>query len=353
MYDTLRSDLLAYYGAHGRDLPWRRRRDPYGIWLSEIMLQQTRVETVRERYLRFVAEFPDVESLAKANEERVCEAWAGLGYYRRARNLHRAARMIVERGGWPTDAAGWRELPGVGAYTAGAVASIAFGAPEPAVDGNVLRVLARVFALRGRAGERALERQVGGLAAELVQGERPGDLNQALMDVGAGVCTPQAPRCSACPLVRHCRAHAQGDPGRYPGRARVAPRASLPMAFAWIETPEGVYLRRRPLDGLWAGLWELPSAAGPRARSALARMLGVELGERLAQVEHELTHRRVRASVFAAPMPPADRTDLVAYGEPLAAPLSALARKAIEAVLARRRPERLRSPQTGRRRRSS
>ncbi len=336
---ALREALLAHYRAHARDLPWRRRRDPYAIWVSEIMLQQTQVETVRERYVRFLAEFPDLASLAAATEERVCEAWAGLGYYRRARHLHRAARILAieRRGAWPGSARELRELPGVGAYTAAAIASIAFGEPVPSVDGNVVRVVARLFALEGRADETALRRRVEAAAAELVRGPAPGDLNQALMDLGATICSPATPHCEVCPVRRFCRARAAGDPERLPAPARRAVLKPLAVAMAWIEDAAGVYLRRRPLDGLWPGLWELPSAEGRASRRALAVELGVELGPRLAAVEHVLSHRVVTASVHRASAVPAAREGLVPYPDPLSAPISALARRVIEAVRARGR----------------
>jgi A/G-specific adenine glycosylase len=328
----LRAALLTYYDAQKRDLPWRHRHDPYGIWLSEIMLQQTQVETVRERYLRFLAEFPDVEALAAAREERVCEAWAGLGYYRRARNLHRAARVIVhDRGGaWPRTAAELEELPGVGRYTARAVASIAFGEEVASVDGNLTRVLARLFALPGRVGERALATAVEARAARLITGPRPGDVNQALMDLGATLCAPAQPRCSACPVSRWCAAREAGDPTVFPGAKRAVETRVLPVALAWLEDGQGVYLRRRPLDGLWAGLWELPSAEGRGAAKRLAADLGAPLGRPLVRVEHVLTHRRVVATVY--PVRGAPGRGLVPYADPLAAPLSGLARRAIEAV---------------------
>jgi len=329
----LRTALLEYYDARKRDLPWRRRHDPYGIWVSEIMLQQTQVDTVRDRYVRFLAEFPDVEALARATEERVCEAWAGLGYYRRARNLHRAARVIVrERGGaWPRTAKALEELPGVGRYTSRAVASIAFGEEVASVDGNLTRVLARLFALPGRVGEAALANAVEARAAALVAGERPGDLNQALMDLGATICTPAQPRCEGCPVASTCAARRTGDPTTFPGAKRAVEVRRLPVALAWVEDARGVYLRRRPLDGLWAGLWELPSAEGRGARARLASELGAELGRALVRVEHVLSHRRVVATVYPARGRPA--RGLVAYADPLSAPLSGLARRAIEAVL--------------------
>lgn len=196
MTTELAAALLRHYDVHRRDLPWRDRADPYAVWVSEIMLQQTRVETARPYYERWLERFPDLDALADAEIDDVLRAWQGLGYYARARNLHRAARMVRERyhGAIPADPAELRRLPGVGAYTAGAVASIAFGAATPAVDGNVRRVVARLHDL-----EDPTAAQLQTLAVELVPADRPGDFNQALMEIGATVCTPRAPDCDACP----------------------------------------------------------------------------------------------------------------------------------------------------------
>jgi len=201
-----RERLLRWYRAHRRDLPWRRTRDPYAIWIAEAMLQQTRVETVIPYYERFLARFPDVASLARAEPDALLGAWAGLGYYSRARNLRRAAEAIATRHGGrlPETAAALEALPGIGRYTAGAVASLAFGAAVPAVDTNAMRVLARVFGLRGRKGTARHERRVWALAEALVPRRRSADWNQALMDLGATICTARVPRCPSCPVRRHC-----------------------------------------------------------------------------------------------------------------------------------------------------
>jgi A/G-specific adenine glycosylase len=298
------------------------------------MLQQTQVQTVVPRFASFLRQFPDLATLAAAEERTVCEAWAGLGYYRRARNLHKAARLVVSElaGKLPADEAGLRVLPGIGAYTAAAVASIAYGARAAAVDGNLVRVLARVFALPGRASDPALVRAVRAQAQRLVACRQPGEINQALMDIGATLCRPDAPACPACPLRRNCRAFCDGAPTAYPGKAAKAPRKSLRIAFAWIEGNGAVLLEQRSLDGLWPGLWELPSASGIRAKRDLAGRLDQPLGPRLAQVVHELTHRHVSASVYLATT--RKTAGQTWWPDPLAAPLSALARKAILAVQA-------------------
>ncbi len=339
MRRAVRRALLRFYARHARDLPWRRTRDPYRIWVSEIMLQQTQVITVLPRYEAFLARFPDVQALANASEHQVCEAWAGLGYYRRARHLHQAAHKIcTELGGdLPTTAAAWRELPGIGRYTAGAIASIAYEECAPLVDGNVLRVLSRLFAIPGGKQE---ERQVWQLAELLVHGEKPGDWNQALMELGATLCTPTAPACKQCPARRLCVAWAQGNPENYPSKRKAAARQALAVAYAYLEEAGSVWLTQRPLTGLWAGLWELPSAEGAGAKQRLEALVGVALGRAVVKVQHELTHRAVTASVYRLPTGtrlPAG-VGMRLSRAPLAEPLSALARRAILAVTAARLP---------------
>ena len=215
--------LADWYRRARRDLPWRRTRDPYAIWLSEVMAQQTTVGVVAPRWERFRARFPTVDALARATEREVLAEWSGLGYYARARNLHRAAKAVAAAGAFPRTIEGWRALPGVGAYTAAAVASIAFGVPEPVVDGNVVRVLCRLRGLALDARAPATVARVRALARPLVPARNPGDHNQALMELGALVCTPRAPRCGACPLRALCRAARSGTPEAFP-RAPRRPR---------------------------------------------------------------------------------------------------------------------------------
>jgi A/G-specific adenine glycosylase len=299
---AIRRRLTEWYERSHRDLPWRRTRDPYRIWLSEAMLQQTRVDTVVPYYERFVARFPDVSVLADADEQDVLRAWAGLGYYSRARNLKRAAEIIVEQHGGelPRDAASLRALPGVGAYTAGAIRSIAFGEPDPIVDGNVTRVLSRLLA------EPELERaELWRLAGELVEGSRPEVFNQALMELGATLCTPRAPRCPACPLAGLCRAQETGTPGAFPARrARRPPQPVRALAglLQRTGTPGDVLMFRRPGRGLLGGLWEVPSLEGgaPEALSrAIAQRTGIvtRVGERIGTVRHAFTHRTLTLDV--------------------------------------------------------
>ena len=338
-WPPVRRALLAHYRQHQRDLPWRRSRDPYAIWVSEIMLQQTQVDTVVPRYELFLRQFPTIATLAAASEDDVCAAWAGLGYYRRARYLHAAARqvMAVHGGELPRDVVALLRLPGIGRYTAGAVASIAYGVAAPLVDGNVARVLARLCAMDLAPDSRAGQQLLWSWAEALVRGPAPGDLNQALMELGALICTPVAPRCGACPVRRHCTAHLRGAVANYPHPTAKTVQQDMPMALVYAGDPAtlGVWLHKRPLDGLWAGLWELPSAAGPDAKKQLAQRLGQRLGRHLAQVNHVLTHRRIQADIYWVAKPRwSAAADLQWVAQPLDAPISALARKAIAAVQA-------------------
>jgi len=305
-------ELLSWFDRHRRDLPWRRTRDPYRVWLSEVMLQQTRVETVLPYYERFLTRFPTVEELAAAAVEEVLALWSGLGYYRRARQLHAAARRVVERGGFPATAAGWRELPGVGAYTAAAVASMAFGEPVAVMDGNVERVISRLLAAPDDPHGAAARRRLVAAAAELLDPSRPGDGNQALMELGATICTPRRPRCLLCPLRPPCRAAAEGEPERYPTARPRRERTRLRLVAAVVEQEArrgeraGVLLVRRPEgSSLLAGTWEVPwvEAAGARSAAAglAARYGGVwRLGGRVARVRHAITHRDLEVAVHRA-----------------------------------------------------
>ncbi|MCS7300931.1 MAG: A/G-specific adenine glycosylase, partial [Fimbriimonadales bacterium] len=207
----LRRALLRWFEAHKRPTPWRDNPDPYRVWVSEVMLQQTQTATVIPYFERFIARFPDVQALADAPLEEVLRYWEGLGYYARARNLHKAARMIVQNGGrLPATADRLRELPGIGAYTAGAIASIAFGQPTPVVDGNVIRVLARLLWLKGDLKAAPAQKQLWRISEQLIDPQRPGDFNQAIMELGSTVCTPTQPRCSECPVSHLCAAYQRG-----------------------------------------------------------------------------------------------------------------------------------------------
>jgi A/G-specific adenine glycosylase len=298
-HSRLREALLAHYDRHQRDLPWRAESDPYRILVSEVMLQQTRVETVLGYYEAWIERFPTVRALAEASEAEVLKAWEGLGYYRRARYLHRAAMMVCERfqGELPSSAEQLREIPGVGEYTVGAVGSIAFGLQVPAVDGNVRRVLARWFDVAEPSA--AWLREV---ATELVDPDRPGDWNQALMDLGATVCTPRAPRCEVCPVSWVCAARKAGTAEKRPEPKRKrAPRPAT-FALAVLRSPDaGVLMVRRPQGGLLGGMWALPEVEIEQGEGApleavrrLAEGLGVRASSRswrpLRSVRHRFTH---------------------------------------------------------------
>ena len=314
----VRTALLHWYDANRRDLPWRRTRDPYAIWISEAMLQQTRVETVIPYWDRFLARFPDVESLARAELDDVYAVWTGLGYYSRARNLRTAAESIVaDHGGrLPDTAEGLRSLAGIGRYTAGAVASIAFEREEPLVDGNVVRVFSRLEDMREDTSEKTVVDRLWSLAAELVRGPRPGDLNQALMELGATLCTPKRPHCLACPVRRHCRAFASGHAESLPRKSKRTAVRGMRAVAAAIERSGKLLAVRRPETGLMAGLWELPGgelALGEEAKDHAARILrettGIEVREleNVGQVEHVFTHRRLELEIFRANAMPGAR----------------------------------------------
>jgi A/G-specific adenine glycosylase len=303
--------LLAWYRRGHRDLPWRRTRDPYAIWVSEIMLQQTQVATVIPYFERWMARFPTARALAAAPLDEVLTSWAGLGYYARARNLHRAAGEVVARwgGAVPRDTAAVRALPGIGAYTAGAIMSIAFDVPEPIVDGNIIRVLSRVEQLPGAVDDAQLKKHVWALAAELVPAGAASDFNQALMELGALVCTPRTPACARCPLREHCRAHESGAPESYPAPKAKAKPPSVRAVAIVIERDDALLLLRRPPRGLWGGLWEPPMGEiekRERPVAAAARVAkactGLELLniQALDRFEHVLTHRRMQFHAFVA-----------------------------------------------------
>jgi A/G-specific adenine glycosylase len=303
--DGIRRALLDFFDDSARSLPWRGSSDPYAIWVSEVMAQQTRIDTVIRFYERWMARFPDIAALAGADPDDVLRHWQGLGYYGRARNLHAAARVVRERhaGELPPSYDDLLDLPGVGEYTAGAVSSIAFGVRAPAVDGNARRVLARLYD-EARPSAAWLRRR----AAALVPGDRPGDFNQALMELGARICTPRAPRCADCPVARYCAARAGGTAL---DRPLPKPRKAVPifdLATAVIRDRNGrVLLVRRPAAGLLAGMWAFPAvepAPGEDPTAAACRLAGALLpGARIRDpasaldmgtIIHAFSHRRER-----------------------------------------------------------
>ena len=274
--------LIQHYVDNFRQLPWRSPPgepppDPYRVWLSEVMLQQTTVATVRPRFERFVKRWPTVEALAAAKDEEILQEWAGLGYYARARNLIACAREVARRGGFPTTTAELRGLPGVGAYTSAAIAAIAFGEAAPAVDTNVERVVARVNALKQLSRS-----QIEALVLNMMPPDRPGDFVQAMMDLGATICRPRNPRCAKCPLAADCLAIASGHPENFPENRRRAARPHRHGLAYWIERNGEVWLVRRPAKGLLGGMAALPSSDWKDVEAPRANVIGT--------VRHVFTH---------------------------------------------------------------
>ncbi len=308
--ETWTSALLNWYTSNARKMPWRGHPDPYAVWVSEIMLQQTRVETVRPDFERWMQRFPTVRDLAAANLQEVLNLWEGLGYYSRARNLHRAAQRVVRdwQGDLPQDVRSLRSLPGIGPYTAGAIASLAFNQDEPVVDGNVARVLARLFNLEEPVDSATGKKLLWRIAAENLPAGRAAAYNQALMELGALICLPRKPQCAACPLRVHCAAFDRGVQDSLPVRK---PRGRTPhytVTAAVIRRNGRVLIAQRPQDGLLGGLWEFPGGkleAGESLASCLQREIGEELGvaiqvgEKMGVYQHAYTHFKVTLHAFA------------------------------------------------------
>ncbi|MET0091599.1 MAG: A/G-specific adenine glycosylase [Candidatus Thiodiazotropha sp.] len=290
--------VLDWFDRHGRkNLPWQQPRNPYRVWVSEIMLQQTQVGTVIDYFERFMAAFPDLSSLAQAPQDRVLHLWSGLGYYARARNLHRCAQqvMLEHQGLLPDDLDALQALPGIGRSTAGAIRSLGFGGVAPILDGNVKRVLARYFAVEGWPGQSAVQRRLWEYSETLTPRQRTADYNQAMMDLGALVCTRTQPACDCCPLNVDCRAHAQGETERYP---MPKPRKARPVRsthFLVLQDSQGrVLLEQRPPVGIWGGLWGFPEC--DEAHEA-AKWCEQALGSK-ATLERQLETRRHSFSHF-------------------------------------------------------
>ncbi|WP_159888282.1 A/G-specific adenine glycosylase [Paenibacillus puerhi] len=316
------SELLAWYRRHKRDLPWRRSRNPYFIWVSEIMLQQTRVDTVIPYFHRFIDKFPTVRALAEAPEDEVLKAWEGLGYYSRARNLQSAVREVHERYGGvvPDSKEAVSALKGVGPYTTGAILSIAYDKPEPAVDGNVMRVLSRYFLLEDDIMKPRTRLKMESLAKELIPEGEASDFNQALMELGALVCTPKSPHCLTCPVMACCDGRAAGREETLPVKTKAKPprpEARAALLLEGVGEHAGkLLIRQRPAEGLLARMWELPHAALPEgsasgaeglpsAHGALAAHvagdgIGISGLTWLMQAEHTFSHIRWTMDVFTA-----------------------------------------------------
>lgn len=302
-------ELLAWYHQNARQLPWRDHPDPYVIWVSEIMLQQTRVETVIPYFKNWMARFPSIASLATAPQQEVLNLWEGLGYYSRARNLHKAAQVVVEQlnGCLPEEVSQLTKLPGIGRYTAGAIASIAFGRDEPALDGNIRRVLSRVFNVVAPASSPEGEKQLWALARENLPPGQAGDYNQAMMDLGASRCTPTAPDCLNCPVSSVCQAYSLGI---QEARPVTTPKPKIPhytVTAAIIQHDDYVMIVQRPPKGLLGGLWEFPGGKqepGEDLSACLQREifeelhLKIQVGEPFGVYRHAFTHFRVTLHAF-------------------------------------------------------
>ena len=343
---SLRRSLLAWFDRVKRPLPWRSTRDPYAIWLSEVMSQQTRVETVIPYYEKFASYYPTVRHLAEAPLEDVLGHWSGLGYYRRARMLHRTAREVVDRHGgeFPGKSAALSALPGIGPYTAGAVASIAFGEAASVVDGNVVRVFARLFDdatdARTPSGMKSFRRR----ADALVVGERPGDWNQALMELGATVCTPRAPRCTMCPVAEACASHARGNAEERPRLSKKAKHIAAAFDALVIANESEVILAERKQEGLFGGLLEPPLYDVEPSLGEASDLAALAVSEALGTVRHTLSHRKLAVAVFRSkglvdpatklPLPgPYVRLHRVPWPLPPGTRVSTLARKILALAL--------------------
>jgi A/G-specific adenine glycosylase len=318
--DHFRQSLLGWYDANARDLPWRKDRDPYRVWVSEIMLQQTRVAAVIEHYHEFLRRFPTMQKLAAAKEPAVLGAWSGLGYYRRARMLHAAAKVISrERGGeFPKTSEEWRDLPGIGRYTAAAIASISLGEAVAVVDGNVERVLQRIYGMR-LSGEDFWTH-----SSDLLDRERPGDFNQAMMELGATVCTPKSPSCLTCPVMQLCSTRGERQFGEAPARQT---RREIDVALH--RRNGSIFLVQRPLDArLMAGMWELPQIDGQAlAPKTNSRSRKANAPSPIFMVRHSITVTDYTVRVWDGAVPRSDSGKWVSSGRLARLPLTGLTRK--------------------------
>ena len=303
--------MVAWQKKHGRhDLPWQNTQDPYAVWLSEIMLQQTQVATVRDYFLRFMQRFPTVHALAQAHEDEVLGLWSGLGYYSRARHLHRAAKAVVHTHGgrFPQDAQTLQTLPGIGPSTAAAVASLCFGQAVPILDGNVKRVLTRFLGYDADLSVAQHERQLWTLAAQMLPTQQQRQAmpfyTQGVMDLGATVCTPKQPRCAQCPVQRDCVAHAQGAPERYPVKTKKLKRSAEQLWLLWAQTAKGaVWLMQRPATGVWARLYCLPVFADEAALLAAVPARYHDRMQTQPTFKHVLTHKDLHIHPIRVSLP--------------------------------------------------
>lgn len=304
--------LMTWYCQNGRDLPWRHTSDPYIIWISEVMLQQTQVSQSYDYFIRFTKRFPDVHALAEATEDEVLHYWQGLGYYSRARNLHAAARQILELGHFPDSYEGIRALKGVGDYTAAAVASFAFGLPCAVVDGNVYRVLSRYFGIADPIDTGSGKKYFRLLAQELLPSDCSADYNQAIMDFGAMQCVPKSPDCAKCPLVEGCKAYTVGQVQAFPVKSRKVHVETRFLYYFWLRVNDRIALFRRDGKGIWRGLYEpfLVEGSGKEDEwqdnpvvSRLLKMPGCRLSVQAENIRHQLTHRLLVCTFFVLDLP--------------------------------------------------
>ena len=302
-------ELLEWYKSNQRDLPWRKTKDIYAIWVSEIMLQQTQVAAVIPYYHRFLESFPTIERLARAEEQELLKQWEGLGYYSRVRNLHRAAKRVMDlyKGKIPTAPEEFRTLPGVGPYIAAAVLSIARGLPLPVVDGNVMRVITRFRSIDEDIRKNAVRDRISKALQEIIPKAGAGDFNQALMELGASVCTPKGPLCTACPLSKNCTAYQTQTIHRYPFKSPSRPVPEYNVSIGIILKGERFYIQKRPSDGHLGGMWEFPGGKAKEGESpeqALIRECreeigaGIDIVQPLALVHHAYSHFKIHMSVF-------------------------------------------------------
>ncbi len=310
--ETIQNELVTWYSAHHRRLPWREQRDPYAIWVSEVMLQQTQVKTVLPYYDRFMARFPTVEALAVSDLDTVLKLWEGLGYYSRARNFHRAAGIVMSafNGTIPADWKRFKTLPGVGDYIASAVQSIAFGHPHAVVDGNVKRVLSRLYLLEMPVNQTTVKAHkiFKTMATQLMGEADPSLFNQAMMELGALVCSPKKPLCDACPVQMNCRAYQENRVGDFPVRIQKKPVPTIPISVGVVQKNGKYLITQRASEGLLGGLWEFPGGkinAGETASHACIREIVEETGlvvdviSHLTRVKHAYTHFKIEMDVFS------------------------------------------------------
>ncbi len=300
---SFQNKLLIWYKTHARDLPWRRTKDPYSIWVSEIMLQQTQVATVVPYYEKWIRRFPTLKSLAEVSLPEILRYWVGLGYYRRARSIHKTARMLLKNAGagsplqFPDSADELMKLPGVGRYTAGAIASIAFGEKVPVLDGNVIRILSRLLALKDFVDSPKTIQKLWKISESLLPEKNTGDFNQAMMELGATVCFPEDPQCGVCPAASFCKAHQMGRETNFPLKKRAESAIKKETAALILRRNGKVLVRRQPKEGRWGGLWMFPYWDDPRTMRRTLGTAGKALKHKLT-VRHGFTKYSVRLKVY-------------------------------------------------------